>query len=96
MPLFEGNTVVLENTILFSGADTELASSTLLADENSKDIFGMVISYTVKVSKLAQDYSFFFMHFFVKKKLGLILLTENAVILFAFFMFFFWECTSLG
>ena len=31
------------------GADTELASSTLLADENSKDIFGMVISYTVKV-----------------------------------------------
>ncbi len=31
------------------GEDTELASSTLLADENSKDIFGMVISYTTKV-----------------------------------------------
>jgi len=29
--------------------DTDLASSTLLADENSKDIFGMVISYTAKV-----------------------------------------------
>ena len=32
------------------GEDTDLASSTLLADENSRDIFGMVISYTVKVS----------------------------------------------
>ena len=31
------------------GEDTDLASSTLLADENSRDIFGMVISYTVKV-----------------------------------------------
>ena len=29
--------------------DTDLASSTLLADENSRDIFGMVISYTAKV-----------------------------------------------
>ena len=29
--------------------DSNLASSTLLQDENSKDIFGMVISYTVKV-----------------------------------------------
>ena len=29
--------------------DLNLASSTLLQDENSKDIFGMVISYTVKV-----------------------------------------------
>ena len=32
-----------------AGDDTDLASSTLLADENSRDIFGMVISYTVKV-----------------------------------------------
>lgn len=31
------------------GEDTDLASSTLLADENSRDIFGMVISYTAKV-----------------------------------------------
>merc|ERR1711976_500095 len=29
--------------------ESNLASSTLLQDENSKDIFGMVISYTVKV-----------------------------------------------
>merc|ERR1719195_1292021 len=29
--------------------DSNLASSTLLQDENSKDIFGMVISYTAKV-----------------------------------------------
>jgi len=29
--------------------DSNLASSTLLQDENSKDVFGMVISYTVKV-----------------------------------------------
>jgi len=34
------------------GSDTQLASSTLLADENSRDIFGMVISYTVKVKLL--------------------------------------------
>ena len=32
------------------GDDTDLASSTLLADENSRDVFGMVISYTAKVS----------------------------------------------
>ena len=31
------------------GDDTSLASSTLLADENNKDIFGLVISYSVKV-----------------------------------------------
>ncbi len=41
-----------------SGADTELASSTLLADENSKDIFGMVISYTVKASLLYSTWSY--------------------------------------
>lgn len=29
--------------------ESNLASSTLLQDENSKDIFGMVISYTAKV-----------------------------------------------
>ena len=29
--------------------DQSLASSTLLADENNKDIFGLVISYSVKV-----------------------------------------------
>jgi hypothetical protein len=34
------------------GEDTDLASSTLLADENSRDIFGMVISYTAKVPYL--------------------------------------------
>jgi len=33
----------------FRGDDTSLASSTLLADENNKDIFGLVISYSVKV-----------------------------------------------
>jgi len=31
------------------GEETDLASSTLLADENCRDIFGMVISYTAKV-----------------------------------------------
>merc|ERR1719167_847664 len=31
------------------GDDTSLASSTLLADENNRDIFGLVISYSVKV-----------------------------------------------
>jgi len=31
------------------GDDTGLASSTLLADENNRDVFGLVISYTVKV-----------------------------------------------
>jgi len=31
------------------GDDTSLASSTLLADENNKDIFGLVISYSVRV-----------------------------------------------
>lgn len=31
------------------GDDTSLASSTLLADENNRDIFGLVISYAVKV-----------------------------------------------
>jgi len=31
------------------GDDTSLASSTLLADENSREIFGLVISYAVKV-----------------------------------------------
>ena len=33
------------------GEEADLASSTLLADENSRDIFGMVISYTAKVRK---------------------------------------------
>ena len=31
------------------GDDSTLASSTLLADENNRDIFGLVISYSVKV-----------------------------------------------
>ena len=31
------------------GDDTSLASSTLLADENNRDIFGLVVSYAVKV-----------------------------------------------
>ena len=31
------------------GDDTCLASSTLLADEEDKDIFGLVISYSVRV-----------------------------------------------
>jgi len=31
------------------GDDTSLASSTLLADENNRDIFGLVISYAVKI-----------------------------------------------
>ena len=31
------------------GDDASLASSTLLADENNKDIFGLVVSYSVKV-----------------------------------------------
>ena len=31
------------------GDDTSLASSTLLADENNKEIFGLVISYSVRV-----------------------------------------------
>merc|ERR1711915_1129184 len=31
------------------GDDASLASSTLLADENNKDIFGLVISYAVKI-----------------------------------------------
>ena len=34
------------------GDDTSLASSTLLADENNKDIFGLVISYSVRVKLL--------------------------------------------
>ena len=32
------------------GDDTSLASSTLLADENNRDIFGLVVSYAVKVN----------------------------------------------
>ena len=39
---------ILQNISIREG-DLNLASSTLLQDENSKDIFGMVISYTVKV-----------------------------------------------
>ena len=35
------------------GDDTSLASSTLLADETNRDIFGLVISYAVKVSTVA-------------------------------------------
>ena len=34
------------------GDDTFLASSTLLADENDKDLFGLVISYSVRVKLL--------------------------------------------
>merc|ERR1712106_344316 len=34
------------------GDDTSLASSTLLADENNRDVFGLVISYSVKVRLL--------------------------------------------
>lgn len=34
------------------GDDTSLASSTLLADENNRDIFGLVVSYAVKVRPL--------------------------------------------
>ena len=41
------------------GEDTDLASSTLLADENSKDIFGMVISYTAKVFYLISLFKIF-------------------------------------
>eukprot|EP00095_Tigriopus_kingsejongensis_P012672 maker-scaffold22_size673200-snap-gene-2.19 protein:Tk12672 transcript:maker-scaffold22_size673200-snap-gene-2.19-mRNA-1 annotation:"arrestin1 precursor" len=52
------------------GEDTDLASSTLLADENSRDIFGMVISYTTKVKlflgaiggELAAELPFVLMH----------------------------------
>lgn len=52
------------------GEDTDLASSTLLADENSRDIFGMVISYTAKVKlflgaiggELAAELPFVLMH----------------------------------
>ena len=36
--------------------DSNLASSTLLQDENSKDIFGMVISYTAKVKLFLGGY----------------------------------------
>ena len=36
------------------GDDTSLASSTLLADENNKDIFGLVVSYAVKVVSTKQ------------------------------------------
>jgi len=50
--------------------DLNLASSTLLQDENSKDIFGMVISYTVKVKlflgaiggELSAELPFILMH----------------------------------
>ena len=50
--------------------DSNLASSTLLQDENSKDIFGMVISYTVKVKlflgaiggELSAELPFILMH----------------------------------
>ena len=49
---------------------TNLASSTLLQDENSKDVFGMVISYTVKVKlflcaiggELSAELPFILMH----------------------------------
>ena len=50
--------IVFKDVFLFSkvaldgrlkGDDTSLASSTLLADENNKDIFGLVISYSVRV-----------------------------------------------
>ena len=34
------------------GDDTFLASSTLLADETDKDLFGLVISYSVRVKLL--------------------------------------------
>ncbi len=40
----------------FRGDDTSLASSTLLADENNKDIFGLVISYSVKVGHVVFNY----------------------------------------
>jgi len=50
--------------------ESNLASSTLLQDENSKDIFGMVISYTVKVKlflgaiggELSAELPFILMH----------------------------------
>ena len=46
------------------GDDTSLASSTLLADENNRDIFGLVVSYAVKVTSMAaesqQEKKFFF------------------------------------
>lgn len=50
--------------------DSNLASSTLLQDENSKDIFGMVISYTAKVKlflgaiggELSAELPFILMH----------------------------------
>merc|ERR1712108_97875 len=52
------------------GEDTDLASSTLLQDENSRDIFGMVISYTAKVKlflgaiggELSAELPFILMH----------------------------------
>merc|ERR1712062_169296 len=50
--------------------DSNLASSTLLQDENSKDVFGMVISYTAKVKlflgaiggELSAELPFILMH----------------------------------
>lgn len=50
--------------------ESNLASSTLLQDENSKDIFGMVISYTAKVKlflgaiggELSAELPFILMH----------------------------------
>ncbi|XP_023324412.1 phosrestin-2 [Eurytemora carolleeae] len=52
------------------GDDATLASSTLLADENNRDIFGLVISYSVKVKlmlgaiggELAAELPFVLMH----------------------------------
>lgn len=52
------------------GEEADLASSTLLADENSRDIFGMVISYTAKVKlflgaiggELSAELPFILMH----------------------------------
>ena len=42
--------VALEGKL--KGDDTFLASSTLLADETDKDIFGLVVSYSVRVKLL--------------------------------------------
>ena len=42
--------VALEGKL--KGDDTFLASSTLLADETDKDLFGLVISYSVRVKLL--------------------------------------------
>ena len=50
--------------------ESNLASSTLLQDENSKDIFGMVISYTAKIKlflgaiggELSAELPFILMH----------------------------------